>query len=343
MDLREQNFGIEIEFTGISRRKAADVVAEYFHVSSHYVGRTYDAYEVRDEQNRLWKLMSDSSITAQRRDRYSRQKISADGTYRVEFVSPICTYEDIPKIQEIVRSLRSAGAFVNDSCGIHVHVDASNHDIRSLRNLVNIMASKEDIFYKALDIKCERERFCKKVDTDFLDKLNRRKPHSREQLSRLWYGNDSRHHGHYDRSRYHALNLHSVFQKGTVEFRMFNSTLHAGKVKTYIQFSLAISAQAVNQKKASALKTRSSNEKYTFRTWLLRLGMIGDEFKTARKFLLENLEGGIAWKDPAQAQAQKERMRAVRQAQDNESHASETEEREAQEDEEETSVMTMSM
>ena len=94
---------------------------------------------------------------------------------------------------------------------------------------------------------------------------------------------------------------------------MFNSTLHAGKVKTYIQFSLAISAQAINQQKASAKRTRSSNEKYTFRTWLLRLGMKGEEFATARKFLLENLEGCIAWKDPVQAEAQKERLRAIRQ------------------------------
>lgn len=53
--------------------------------------------------------------------------------------------------------------------------------------------------------------------------------------------------------------------------------------------------------------------KYTFRTWLLRLGMIGDEFKTARKFLLENLEGGIAWKDPEQAVRQKERLRAMKE------------------------------
>ena len=41
--------------------------------------------------------------------------------------------------------------------------------------------------------------------------------------------------------------------------------------------------------------------------------MIGDEFKTARKFLLENLEGGIAWKDPEQAERQKERLKAKKE------------------------------
>lgn len=55
-------------------------------------------------------------------------------------------------------------------------------------------------------------------------------------------------------------------------------------------------------------RTQSENEKYTFRTWLLRLGLIGDEFKTARQHLLKNLDGNIAWKDPAQAIRQRERQ-----------------------------------
>lgn len=54
--------------------------------------------------------------------------------------------------------------------------------------------------------------------------------------------------------------------------------------------------------------TSSENEKYTFRTWLLWLGLIGDEFKTARQHLLKNLDGNIAWKDPAQAERQRERL-----------------------------------
>ena len=83
--------------------------------------------------------------------------------------------------------------------------------------------------------------------------------------------------------------------------------------RSYIQFCLAISNQALTQKKASRRKTQSTNEKYTFRTWLLRLGMIGDEFKTARLHLLKNLDGCIAWKDPAQAERQKERLRIKRE------------------------------
>lgn len=316
MDLRDQRFGIEIEFTGITREQAAQVVAKYFHTTeSRRFGR-YNNYHIKDEQNRIWKIVYDSSITSQRKIASGR-RIYADESYKVEFVSPICKYDDIPKIQQIVRDFRHKGGFISEKCGIHVHVDASNHDVRSLRNIMNIMVAKEDLFYKALDIKESREFYCKKADMNVLEKINRSKPRTKEQLSRLWYGGNSRRHDHYDRTRYHALNLHSVFQKGTVEFRMFNSTLHAGKVKTYIQFSLAISAQAINQKKASAIRTQSTNEKYTFRTWLLRLGMKGKEFETARRFLLENLDGCIAWKDPAQAEAQKERLRAKQELQSN--------------------------
>lgn len=342
MDLRDQRFGIEIEFTGITREQAAQVVAKYFHATESRGFGRYDNYQISDEQNRIWKIVYDSSITSQRKTASGR-RIYADESYKVEFVSPICKYDDIPKIQQIVRDFRHKGGFISEKCGIHVHVDASNHDVRSLRNIMNIMASKEDIFYKALDIKVSRQNYCKKADTHVLEQINRRKPQTKEQLSRLWYGGNSRQDNHYDSTRYHALNLHSVFDKGTVEFRMFNSTLHAGKVKTYIQFSLAISAQAINQKKASPIRTQSTNEKYTFRTWLLRLGMKGKEFETARKFLLENLDGCIAWKDLAQAEAQKERLRAKREIQSNEQPSSVISASEPVSEDEQQNNITMSM
>lgn len=308
MDLKEQRFGIEIEMTGITREAAAETAAEYFGTRSRYIGTYYDVYAALDPEGRQWKFMSDGSIDAQKR--VGGKKISADREYQTEMVSPICRYEDIVSIQEIVRKLKEQGAFVNKTCGIHVHIDASPFDARTLRNITNIMASKEDLIYKALQVSVSREHsYCQKVEQRFLEELNRKKPKTLNGVERIWYGGDSRRDTHYDDSRYHCLNLHSVFQKGTVEFRLFNGTLHAGKIKAYIQFSLAIGAQALNQSCASRRKTQTTNEKYTFRTWLLRLGLNGEEFATARYHLLKELPGCIAWRNPAQAEAQKERMR----------------------------------
>ena len=75
MDLREQRFGIEIEMTGITREKAAEVTAEYFGTRTHYVGTYYDTYAAIDSQGRQWKFMSDASITAQKKE--DGQRVSA--------------------------------------------------------------------------------------------------------------------------------------------------------------------------------------------------------------------------------------------------------------------------
>ena len=255
MELKEQRFGIEIEMTGITREEAARVTAAYFGTESRYVGLGYDAYAALDGQGRQWKFMSDSSITAERKA--GEQRVRASGEYKTEMVSPICRYEDIVPIQEIIRELKKHGAITNKSCGIHVHVDASPFDARTLRNITNIMASKEDLIYKALKVSVAREnQYCQKVEERFLEELNQKKPKTLDGVERIWYDGYSRRHRHYDASRYHCLNLHSVFQKGTVEFRLFNGTLHAGKIKAYIQISLAITAQALNQACASRRKPR---------------------------------------------------------------------------------------
>ena len=245
------------------------------------------AWVVIDREGRRWKCVSDGSIAGPR----------DQGT---EFVTPVCRWEDLETVQACVRALRAAGAHADASCGIHVHVGLGSHTPRTLRNLVNLVNAKEDLLTQALQISpARRDRWCQPVDPDFLATLNRRKPTTSEELARIWY--DDRDwqwhaHQHYDPSRYHLLNLHAVWQKGTIEFRAFNSTLHAGEVKAYI----AISHQALTVASASPNRPVTDNPAYTFRCWLLRLGMNGEEFKTARTHLLKHLPGNAAWRNGAE-------------------------------------------
>ena len=296
--MRTQRFGIEIEMTGITREKAAEAIAEYFGTESFYIGTYYKTYGAKDRQGRTWKATYDSSIIAQKKS--GGRTVRAADEYKCEVVSPILTYEDMADLQEIIRQLRHKGAFVNSQCGIHIHVDASRYTPQTLRNLVNIIASKEDILYKALRIDPARLRWCKKTNEKLIETINRRKPQTMEALKDIWYAGSTRGRDeHYNDTRYHGLNLHSTFTKGTVEFRLFNSTTHAGEIKAYIQFCLAVSHQALTQKKASARKTVTDNEKYAFRCWMLRLGLSGDEFKTCRLHFLKHLEGNSAWRNAA--------------------------------------------
>lgn len=309
--IKTQKFGMELEMTGLSREKAANVIAAYFGTRPDHVGRGYDTYEIPDTTGRKWKIVSDSSIDARYRD-----GTRAPDTYRVEMVTPICKYEDIPDIQEIVRQLRHAGARCNESCGIHVHVDAAPYDARTLRNLVNIFASKEKLIYSALKVNPDREiHYCRQTEKRFVEELNRVKPRTMERIKSIWYDGRDGSDSHYHSSRYHGLNLHSVFSKGTVEVRAINATTHAGKIRAYLTFCLAISHQALTQRSASYVPRDVPNEKYAFRVWLVRLGLNGEEFKNVRGHLLENLDGNIAWRDPAQQERQRERLRLQRQEQ----------------------------
>lgn len=292
------HFGIEIEFTGITRSRAAEVAAQFLGGSSDTMSDYYNTHKVKAPDGRIWKFMSDGSILCQRK--MSGQIVSASGSYSVELVSPVLLYrQDIDTLQGLVRALRKAGGFANKSCGIHVHLDGSNHTPRSIRNFVNIIASHNDLFYKALQIEPQRMRYCKKMDAYLVERMNRVKPTAFAQIESIWYeryGGETRNQ-HYHSSRYHFLNLHSFFHgHRTVELRGFNGTLHAGKIRAYIVLALALNHQALTQKNARYKKVQEENERFAMRTYLNRIGFIGPEFKNCREHLYQHLSGNAAWR-----------------------------------------------
>ena len=93
--------------TGITREKASQVAASFLGGQSRYLGTYYKTYAATDTQGREWKFTFDGSILAEKKEH--GEHVSTDATYKTEMVSPICTYEDIPTIQELVRQLRHKG------------------------------------------------------------------------------------------------------------------------------------------------------------------------------------------------------------------------------------------
>ncbi len=290
-------FGIEVEFTGITRAEAATIAAKYLNGTVSTSDDYYDTHSVQMPDGRVWKIMYDGSIKCQRLD--NGRTIPTNSHHSVELVSPVLLYQqDIGTVQALVRRLRKAGGFTNQSCGIHIHLDGSEHTPRSIRNFVNIVASHNDLFYKALQIAPERMQYCKKMDEWMVQELNRLKPRTFGTIEEVWYkkyvGDRSR---HYHKSRYYFLNLHSFFHGNhTVELRGFNGTLHAGKIRAYIGFALALDHQALTQKSARYHPVQEENERFAMRTYLNRIGLIGDEFKSCRVHLYQHLSGNAAWR-----------------------------------------------
>lgn len=294
--MRNQTFGIELETTGIGREATAKAIARYFGTTARYVGHHLGDWHIPMPDGRKWVVERDGSVTDP----------------SAEVVSPVCRWEDLPMVLAVAKAIRAAGARTDGSCGIHVHVGLGEHTPQSLRRLVNIVNAKEDLLTQALGISPDRRvRWCRPVDPRFLEALNRAKPDSFEKMAQLWYGYNSGDSSnwrdcaatHYDSSRYHLLNLHAAFSTErpahTIEFRAFNGTLNTDKILAYIQLCLAISAQALNSKAASPTRPVTDNPKYAFRCWLLKLGFIGDDFKTAREVLIKLLPGNSAWRQVA--------------------------------------------
>ena len=300
-EMKNQTIGVEVEMNSIKRNKAAKIAADFFGTGRYENTASRNGYytwSAWDAEGREWKFQRDVSI-------------SGPDDEKCEMVTPILHYSDIETLQELCRQLRHAGAKSDASrgCGVHIHIGANGHTPQTLRNLANIMASHEELIAEALKLDRYRmDRYCRTVDPNFLQAVNRKKPKTMSQLADIWYTSQGASYGrtqHYNDSRYHMLNYHATFTKGTIEFRLFQfdeptaerkGGIHAGQLKSYIQLCLALSQMAKDVRTASPKPQQNENPKYAMRTWLLRLGFIGEEFATARDFLTRNLSGDTAFR-----------------------------------------------
>lgn len=290
MDMKSQSFGVEVEMKNIKRFTVARYIANYFNSDYDHVGQVngLDTYEIEDTNGRVWKVVSDSSLH--------------DGRKGCELVTPILYYNDLTDFGNIIDMVKESGkALIDEDCSIHIHIGRGDHTVKSLVNLVNVMYSYEDLIFESLKVIPQREEeYCKKVDERFLRRLNENKPQDMRDLEEIWYGsqfNERSRSSHYNETRYHNLNLHSLFNRhGTIEFRAFNGTIDRDVITSYIQFVLALSNYAKTIKTSRAKKVSLDNEKFSFRTFMIRIGLIGKEFTTCRKIFLKELTGNSAWR-----------------------------------------------
>lgn len=288
MNLRDMRFGVEIEIKGMNRLKAAQIVASVVggtveNIASQMDPSTgtyygYDCHAVKMADGRKWTAVNDGSL-------------GTDNS--AEVVTPICTWADMETIQKVVRALRAAGGRVDQSCGLHVHVGVEALDGRSLINLARMMAVREPVLKNALGIQDARwSHYASQMSDGFKSRL--RTVRTKEDLNRAWYGGSrvfspvrAGRRDHYHNSRYHGLNLHTVWYMNTVEFRYFEGTLHAGEVKAAICLAVASVAAATEPGWRQMREGRFAN--YAYYQWLHKIGLSGEEFRTVRYHLVKRL------------------------------------------------------
>lgn len=290
VSMSEIRFGIEIETVGRTRHAVANAIQRVVGGTVVHIGTpsSFDPWQVTDGRGLVWKVVADSSLS----------NVSSD--LRAEIVSPVLAYGDINLLQDVVRSVRAAGARCDEKCGIHLHLSHPAVTPKTLANLAKTIYKQEELIYAALGVTSERmQRYCRPLRQEFIDQIRRATPQTFEQLNRHWYGRYNPTPQRYDSSRYAILNLNAFFLRGAIELRAYAGSLHAGKVKAAIQFGMALLVKALNTQVACAKKRRydPASAKYDFRVFLIgALGMNGDEFKTARKHLLTLMPGDSAFK-----------------------------------------------
>lgn len=254
--MKENTFIYSTGISGLARKETAGCIAAHFGTEVGYKGAPSFEYTVRDKAGREWRIAKDGRV-----------------------ITPELDKEGLDSALEVFKTLAEASAGA-DGCAASVVLPVAGHNGITLRNLINIIASKQELIFKAL---CINEQFAFKQE--LVDALNQKKLDTVGDFleTAASCGGDETSPG-------------IGITEDSIIFRWFSGTLDTDVIKTNIQIMQAINAMAMAQKHSTPRATKGENEKYIFRVWLLRLGFIGNEFKAARKLLLDRLEGNAAFR-----------------------------------------------
>ena len=273
MDLRRINFGIEIETVKRTRERVAQAIQSVVGGQVRHIGSpgSFDPWEVTDDHGRVWK-------------RYPTVRSSSVPVHlRAEVVSPSCPTRGHPHPPRPRPGGAACGAKVDDRCGIHVHVDATAFDGRTLANLAKIVYKQEALILTALGVNETRRRnYSKPVSDDLIAQIERRRPRTRDQLNHIWYGYHNRQPQHTTAPSRGEFAQRLVPGHGRVPLVRGNAP--RGQGESLRPTGPGCGAKALNGRAASSCSGPSTRRApgYDFRVFLLHLGLIGDEFDSAQ-------------------------------------------------------------
>jgi len=211
--LFNRKFGIEIEAFGVNRSTLLRELRQ-------------EGIEVEDEgynhtTRPHWKIVTDGSIS---------------GENPFEIVSPILEGEDgLQQLDKVSRALVRCHARINKSCGMHVHLDASDLNLKAWKNIYKSYINLEDMIDSMMPLsrRSNNGGYCKSLiianKETLMNKIDGLTTVA--GISRLY------------NSRYFKINAQSYARHGSIEFRQHSGTIEFHKIKNW----LMILAQMVHR------------------------------------------------------------------------------------------------
>ena len=169
------------------------------------------------------------------------------------------------RVKGLVQSYEYEDAFIDNSCGLHIHFNAIDLNVQDMKNMIYIIKGIENTIIDSMIKNRKNNRYCRTLSRLKYIDLDRVKNLS--DLCKLWYNNltysDERMTmSHYNNSRYHGFNLHSRFYMGTIEFRYHEGTMRYEDIMDWIYFCRNIinSARIMSNDKLSRQGTKYRNK-----------------------------------------------------------------------------------
>jgi hypothetical protein len=233
----------------LERKETVKILGEHFGVKPEYMGVPSFAYQIKSPQ----------------------------GIITVDKEGGIKNSEGIEvKLEELLNNFKEE-PIKEKNIATELTFPMDGHTGITLRNLINMINSKQTLIKKALAIETDI------VTGEFVDGINNVRLVSIEDFktAALEIGVEK------------CPGISFNFEKETLEFKFIEGFENA---EIAAQFAEALNESSKKFKHSSPKERQTDNEKYTFRTWLLRLGFIGDRYKDARNQLLSKLDGNSAFR-----------------------------------------------
>lgn len=174
----------------------------------------------------------------------------------------------------------------------------SKHTVASLTNLICMIHTRGPLISKATGGSFYAD---KDLVDDILDRHTFSRPADLTAFVKEWGGSGN------------ALTGIS-FDEEKVTFDGFTGVRDQEHLEAFMKLAAAMNKMAQTQKRVRAKDTDDTNEKYSLRVWLVRLGLNGPDYKAERKILMENLSGHAAFRTPADEEKWKARQQTKKLA-----------------------------
>lgn len=196
-----RRWGVEIEAYNCTREKLIRELREAG-INVSFEGYTH-------ETTNHWKLVTDSSLS---------------GNNTFELVSPILEGESgLAELEKVCWVLDLCNVKVNDSCGLHIHMDAADFTIGTWKNLALTYKRLEHVIDLFMPGSRRNNRFCKSLGCVSDEKI--KSVRTIEELQDL-FGNE----------RYYKVNFKAYSRHKTVEFRQHSGTINFTKIENWVRF-----------------------------------------------------------------------------------------------------------